>query len=234
MNRNAEIYIEKYKELENAVRNAYGLSDGDSIAYYLRNQDRFKKFRDEIKYCQDVRNFLQHELKIDNEFTVLPGNNMIQFIDMLIAKVKNKLCCGDIAIKMNKVYWQSETGQVKKTMIKMREQLYTHIPILKDGRVVGVFDENSVFNYLAHEEIAGVDENLRFSDISEYLLLEGREMEQFMFASMNTYLEKIEERIENAYKQHKRIGVVFLTDNGKADGKLQGIITPWDIIGVEE
>ncbi len=234
MNNNAEMYIEKYKELENAVRNAYGLSDGDSISFYLRNQDKFRKYRDEIKYCQDVRNFLQHELKIDNEFTVLPGNNMISFIEMLIDKVKNKPCCGNIAIKMNKVYWQPEDGLVKPTMIKMREQLYTHIPILKNGRVVGVFDENSVFNYLAHEEIAGVDDNLRFSDISEYLSLEGREMEQFMFASMNTSVEKIEERIENAYRQHRRIGVVFITDNGKEDGKLQGIITPWDIIGAEE
>lgn len=231
---NAEIYIEKYKELENAVRNAYGLSDGDSISFYLRNQDKFRKYRDEIKYCQDVRNFLQHELKIDNEFTVLPGNNMIQFIDMLIDKVKNKPNCSNIAIKMNKVYWQPEDGLVKQTMIKMREQLFTHIPILKNGRVIGVFDENSVFNYLAHEEIAGVDENLRFSDISEYLSLESREMEQFMFASMNTSVEKIEDRIENAYRQHRRIGVVFITDNGKPDGKLQGIITPWDIIGAEE
>ena len=47
---NTDIYIEKYKELEKAVRNAYGLNKQDSISYYLTNQPRFSRYKDDIQY----------------------------------------------------------------------------------------------------------------------------------------------------------------------------------------
>ena len=40
---NADIFIEKYKELEQAVRAEYHLSDGDSISYYLGHKTKYKK-----------------------------------------------------------------------------------------------------------------------------------------------------------------------------------------------
>lgn len=35
----------------------------------------------------------------------------------------------------------------------MRGKLYTHMPILEDGKVVGVFGVNSVFNYISKQEM---------------------------------------------------------------------------------
>ncbi|MGN0488178.1 MAG: CBS domain-containing protein [Ruminococcus sp.] len=229
---NADVFIDKYKQLEEVVRSTYHLRDSDSISFYLSGQVKYQRFRDDIKYCQDVRNLLNHKKKLNNSFAVEPNQQMIDFIDNLIERIKKRAKCNDIQIKICDIFWKSIDGNVKDTMKAMRDNLYTHIPILDNGVVIGVFDENSVFNYLAEEEIVAIDDDLTFEEIKNYISLEGREMEEFLFFKTNSYVEELENEFEKSLKRGKRIGIAFLTQNGKANEKLQGIITPWDIISV--
>ena len=67
---NAEIYIETYKTLEETVREIYHLKETDSISWYLRNRKEFAQDAEEIKYCQEVRNLLQHRRKIQGDYPV--------------------------------------------------------------------------------------------------------------------------------------------------------------------
>lgn len=232
---NADIFIDKYKQLEEVVRSTYHLQDKDSISYYLSGQDKYKKFKDDIKYCQDVRNLLSHKKKLNNNFAVEPSQQMIEFIDNLIIRIKNRVRCNDIQIKFSDIYWENLDGNVKATMRKMLENTYTHIPILNDDAIViGVFDENSVFNYLASEEIVEIDDKLSFKDIEQYISLSGREMEEFIFTKPGRYVEELGNDIEKRFNAGRRVGIAFVTQNGKPTERLQGIITPWDIIAISE
>lgn len=228
---NSENFLEKYKKLEETVRVTYKIKDQQSISYYLSEQSKYKWCAEEIKYCQDVRNILAHKRKINNSYAVEPNENMIKFIDDLIEKIKNRPRCSNVQIPFNKVYWRSLSDTVKDTITQMKENLFTHIPILDEKkRVIGVFDENSVFEYISNEEIMSIDENLKFSDILKYLSLDNREMESFIFVKANSFTEDLEDKIEIALKKGKRIGLAFVTVNGNPNEKLQGIITPWDLI----
>ena len=231
---NADIFIDKYKQLEEVVRSTYHLKDNDSISFYLSGQVKYQRFKDDIKYCQDVRNLLSHKKKLNNSFAVEPNKQMIEFIDNLISRIKKRAKCLDIQVKINDVFWETIDGNVKETMKKMRENLYTHVPILENGIVIGVFDENSIFNYLAKEEIIEVDSELSFKDIEEYISLEGRDMEEFLFFKNDGYVEELENLIESYFRKGKRAGITFLTQNGKPNERLQGIITPWDIISASK
>lgn len=104
---NAEIFMEKYKQLEEVVRSTYNLKNGDSISYYLSNQNTYQRYRDELKYCQEVRNLLSHKKKIENEFAVEPSQQMIGFIDNLINKIKKRTKCYEIQISESNVCWKS-------------------------------------------------------------------------------------------------------------------------------
>ncbi len=228
---NSEIFLEKYKQLEETVRSTYNLRNEDSISYYLTGQSKYKRYADDIRYCQDVRNLLSHKKKISDSFAVEPNEKMIQFVDSLINSIKNRPKCSDIQIKFKDVYWRSMSDNIKETMLLMRNKLFTHIPILnEDGLVIGVFDENSVFSYIADEEIVSIDETLKFADIKKYLSITGREMESFVYIKASAYVEELESIIEEAFNKGHRIGLAFVTVNGSPKDKLQGIITPWDII----
>lgn len=228
---NADIFIDKYQQLEEAIRSTYQITDSNSaVVYYLENQSHFKAFKEEIRYCRQVRNLLIHKKKINHNFAVEPSTSMIEFLDKLIEQVKSRTKCRTIAIEISNVFWQDINGNVKAAMKTMQQKLFTHVPILQDGIVTGVFDENSIFNYLAKEEIVDIDDHLTFQDIRPFLSLDKREMEEFIFIEKNCYVDELEEKIEQAFLKNKRIGLAFITENGKPTQKLQGIITPWDII----
>lgn len=229
--KNSEIFLEKYRQLEEVVRTTYNIKNNDSISFYLSSQSKYKRCAEEIKYCQDVRNVLVHKRKISNRYAVEPNDHIISFIENLIPIIKNRPKCCDIQIKFDNVCWRSLNDTVKDTMTEMRNNLFTHIPILnEEGCVIGVFDENSVFAYIADEEIVAIDETLKFSDIQKYLSLEDREMESFVYVKATSYVDELEEKIESAFNKGKRIGLAFVTASGSNKDKLQGIITPWDII----
>ena len=222
---NTEKYIEKYKELESVARRVFKLSESESISYFLGHKNEYRQFRDAISYCQEVRNFLQHKGKVNDAFAIEPSDSMIEFIDQLIERIKNRPHCMEIAIKLADMYWQNYDGNVKKTMRIMREKTYTHVPIIENVRVVGIFDENSIFN-----EIVEIDDKLSFRDIYNYLSLEGRDMEVFLFCK-NMYVDDLRTEFEKQFQKGNRIGVAFITTSGKASDPVLAMVTPWDILG---
>lgn len=227
---NATIFIEKYKELEAVVRSCYKIRESDSISYYLRNKEQFKKFTDEIAYCQRLRNFMQHESKLNDKFSVVPSDDVIEFISALIERIRNKPRCMDACTKMKNIYWCGYSSKVLIAINEMRKRGIKKVPILENKRVVGVFDENSLFRYVADHGIVDINEGLTFEDIKEYLALDGRETEAFIFVKSSLYVEEVEDLFERKISQKKRVLAAFVTNTGRADEPLQGIITPWDII----
>lgn len=226
---NAERFVERYKKLEKAVRAAYGLKDSDSISYYLTKQEKFKKYKAEIKLCQNVRNVLQHEQRFGEAYPVEPSEDMLELIDELINALGRHPYCIDIAIR--RVYSQPPDGPVRQTIALMRQKGFTHVPILEAGVAVGVFDENAAFNYMADHGSA-IGEDLRFSDMREYTSLTGRDSEDFLFVDPKLLAEELEDRFEAASRRARRIGLTFVTDGGDPAKPIQGIITPWDIFKV--
>ena len=230
---NSELFIEKYKELESVVRKTYNLRESDSISYFLKNQDKFNRYYDDISFCQEVRNFMQHKKKIDGRFAIEPNAAMLSFIDQLISRVASRPQCKDICIKFKDIEWRAPSDSVKSAIKIMRQKVYTHIPIIDHGVLIGVFDENSLFNYVAENEIVDVDDKLCFQDILPYLSITDREMEEFLFVKPTMYVEDLEKEIEKNFYKNKRVGIAFITVNGRENEPIQGMITPWDIIIVD-
>jgi len=228
---NAEVYIEKYKKLEATARKFYDFPEDEPVSHFLRGRSEFRQIYADIKYCSEVRNFLQHKEKVDRSFTIEPSDSMMIFIDNLIKRIQKRTHSIDIAIKFKDIYWRSLTDNIKEAMLVMRSRVYTHVPILNNQQVIGVFDENAVFNYLADSGIIDIDDSLTFCDLRDYLSMEKRDMETFIFKKSSLYVDELRSEFEKAFQKGIRIGVAFLTPSGKASEPLQAMITPWDILG---
>ena len=228
---NAEIYIETFKQLEETVRSVYQLRETDSISWYLRGKKEFQQDAEEIKYCQEVRNLLQHRRKLEGDYPVQPSNEMIRFLKELIERVRKRPKCLDICISFSGLYWKDEKGLVRKALEDMRSRGFTQVPILEKRRVVGVFDRTSLFDYLADRKGEGLREDLTFGEMREYLALDKRRTEIFTFHPKNLYVDELQDVFEEQYRKGRRISSAFLTENGKQSEPLIGMITPWDILG---
>ena len=232
---NADEYIQKFKELEAVVKETFGLKDWDSVTNFLSKRDEYRPFREEIKYCQEVRNLLQHKQKIGGEYPVEPTREMINFLEKTINSLKNRKKCGEIMVPKSRLCFLGENDDLKHTIRKMRELSIGHVPVLDgNGKVSGVFTAFSLLNIMADRKGEPLPENFSFADAKKYIGLDFHDSEVYSFAEKNLYVDEPKNVFEKTYSGGKRLAMVFITSNGKEDGKLLGIISPWDVLGKED
>lgn len=227
---NNEVFIEKYKQLENIIERKYSLQTGQSPFVYIERLSQFSKYRDKIQYCREVRNFLQHEPKINNSFAIYASDEMINLLDELINIITNPKRCKDVCIKINDIFYKGLNNSVSESMLQMSHGKYYHIPILENQILKGVFSSNSLFEYIIKERKFSLDKNLKFIDIIDYIDIKGNTSERYYFMKYNDLAEKAKEIFEENYKKANRVSIIFLTDNGKSNEKVKGMITLYDVI----
>lgn len=233
MNRKTDIFLNQYRELEAAVSAQYGLQNSDSAVGFLLRLPEWSAMRGELELCREVRNLLTHNPKVRERYPVEPSDEMIALLERAVERVKNPLRAKHIFIPKEKVLCRTLQDLVRPAMTEMGQRLYSHIPIVKDGVVLGVFSENTLLNYLIDSEGVGIDSNTRFQDIADYLPLKRHKAESYRFVGRNTPVSELEEMFAAAAKKRDRIGLVFVTNSGNPGEKLLGIISAWDMAGVD-
>ena len=229
---NADEYIQKFKELESVVKNTFGLNDWDSITNFLSKRDEYRPFREEIKYCQEVRNLLQHKQKIGGEYPVEPSREMIDFLQKTIDSLKERKTCGEIMVPMNRLFYKKTSDSVKGTLGKMTKIPTGHVPVLdENGKVCGVFTAVSFLYIIADRKGEPLGSNYSFADAKNYVSLEHHNSEVYRFVEKDLYVDELKDIFEKTYSGGKRLAMVFVTSNGKESGKLLGTISPWDVLG---
>ena len=225
---NNELFIEKYKELEYVITKRYNLGKTISPIAYIEKRSEYDHFEKELEYCREVRNFLQHEGKINNEFAVTASSEMIKKLDEIIEFVRNPIRIKDVYIPLSKVYYKGLDNFVYPSMLSMDYKKYSHIPIIKDKKLIGVFSKTSIFKYLLEEDINRLNEDLSFRDIEKYISLNE---EYYLYEKLQTPVEEVKEEVIKNFKQGKRIAIIFVTKDGTINSELIGLLTPYDILG---
>lgn len=229
---NADEYIQKFKELESIVKETFGLNDWDSVTNFLSKRDEYRPFREEIKYCQEVRNLLQHKQKIGGEYPVEPTREMIDFLEQTINSLKNRKKCSEIMVPLNRLFFRRKNHSVRDALEQMRKIPSGHVPILDDKeKVSGVFTAVSFLNLMADRRGEPLPADFYFEDAEKYVVFDHHDSEVYRFVKGSLYVDELKDIFEHTYSGGKRLAMVFVTDNGKADGKLLGTISPWDILG---
>ncbi len=232
---NADEYIQKFKELESIVKETFGLNDWDSVTNFLSKRDEYRPFREEIKYCQEVRNLLQHKQKIGGEYPVEPTREMINFLERTIDSLKNRKKCSQIMVPINRLFYKKCSESVKGTLLKMKEIPTGHVPVLDENeKVCGVFTAVSFLHIIADKKGEPIGPEYSFDDAKEYVSLKHHESEVYRFVKGSLYVDELKDIFEQTYSGGKRLSMVFVTSNGKEDGRLLGTISPWDVLGKED
>lgn len=226
---NTERFLQVYKQLEAVIRQQYNLKNEEPIKQYLvKSRDWQHKYR--LEYCHDVRNFLQHKIKVHKEFAIIPSDEMIEFLEETLKIFKQRPQPSDKAIKGGNLLTGQLTDQILPLMRKMNEKNYTNIPIISDGKVVGVFSEGSIFKFLLDEEIIEVEQSAVFSDLQRYTEIDNKSDQVFKFVRNDISFDELNDLFSDEFKVGKRLAMVFLTHSGKRSEKLIGILTPWDVL----
>ena len=225
---NTEKFRDLYTKIESIAKKEYNCKEKESFISPLKKDRRFKEYHQEIDYCKDFRNLIMH----NSRFSVEPTNEMIAFLqEKIIDTFEKPKKISDIWIPKDKIYFAKLSDKVMPIMKDMRENKYTHIPIIENEQVTGVFSENTLFEFIINEEIMSIDDKTLVSDFKNLLPLKEHSSESFHFVSKERTLYEIKQLFEHDFTKNKRIGMIFVTHSGKPTEKMLGIVTPWDVLG---
>ena len=245
---NKHEFEERYKDLEYVAKEFYGIKESSPennnwFEKIKKDKQRFTLVqRQKLQYCKDViRNHAAHvnKFSLADSFQVEPSVEMIQLLEEIIKVLENPRKISDVWISKNDMYTAGLSDKVLHIMGIMQEKNFTHVPILDEKNLVcGVFSENTLFEYIAKkgrvDGIIGLDRETEMSEYRDYLPLDKHINETFKFVKRDTTLFEIERMFRKEAKNHKRIGMIFATENGKDTEKILGIITAWDIFRTTE
>ena len=227
----AEKFLDLYKKLEGVLRRSHPeMPKGDgAIPWAYRNLPECMVVAGELDYCREVRNLLQHKAKVGKSYLVEPSDAMIETMLGTIEKVTHPDLVSSVFVKKGDVRAAKMDDLVRPVMREMVEKTYTHVPILEDGRVVGVFSENTLLSFLMGDTLVEIADDATFAEFSSLLPLDAHESEVFEFIGINELAYTAAGRFRDALKRKERIGMLFVTASGEPDEELLGILTAWDM-----
>ena len=233
MNSRTERFLDEYRRLEADAAAEYHLSNLESVMSFLMRRPEFRSIRAELDYCREVRNLLSHMPKVGGRYAVEPSEEMIALLERTARRIRNPERAKHICVPKSRMTWRKMSDPVFPAMREMNEKLYSHIPILEDDVVVGVFSENTLIGCLLDAGRVNIDSATRFSDLAKYLPLDAHRAESFRFVGRNTPTAELEAIFAEAQARSERIGLVFVTHSGKPTEKVLGILSPSDMAGVD-
>lgn len=219
-----------YTEFEDAINKTYPDITGkiyEKIECLKRK--RINPFFSEyefIDFCRKYRNLISHNVE-ENKYLDFT-NEMIEKFEKIIEEVKRPYT---VYSKSTKNLFDANINEyVIDKMKVMIEKSYTHIPIYDNEKLVGIFSENSLFNYLYDNEIVEIDKYTTFNDIKDYIDINNLK-EIVKFVSKDDLYDNVVNSFIAEFKNKNKLSCVFITNSGKQTEKVIGILTTWDIIG---
>jgi CBS domain-containing protein len=224
------IFRELCNKFEDLVRIKYKVKDEEGAFYILSNQKEYKKFEKDINLIRKIRNLLSHgECKVEGKVAIEINENIIEKLKEIISLLENPpLVTSRYISEMFVVDLEEKLENLIKTM---NEKKISHVPVLdKDKKLVGVFSENTIFSKLSDDEIIEIGKEYKVKDYEKYIKLENHSSEYFDFIKRNEELASAQNLFNKSIKKDKKLVMLFVTENGKKNEKILGIITPWDLL----
>ncbi len=225
-----------YAELESIIKKYEDKNNDDLI----ENSSIITKMKEceFITACRRMRNILVHQKSKYKGKTIdffEPNEEVILKLKKIIENIEHPKMVTDFFIPINCVSYKKMSDLIFPVMKEMSEKVYTHIPILDDEKkLLGVFSENTIFSYLLDEEIIEISKEMTFEELKSYLDINNHISEIFKFTKRNTNIFELKKIFEQELNERNRIGMVFITQNGTPNEPILGIITPWDIAGLND
>ena len=231
--------VEIYSELERILENG----DDKYSPFSRRVKERaqrdplFAQYRDDLLLLAELRNILVHNIYTDVYPVVYPNEKLLQRFEDILSHIKSPdTALGTIAVPLTKIYSVTPGTRVVDAVRYMYKNGYAHAPVLVDGRVQGVFSEQSLLAYAArHSGKAVFDENLKISEFTAELSFSEYKALRYAFVPKHASVYEVAACFDRSLspRQHQswsQTRVVFITDNGKQSGKLLGMVTPYNLV----
>ncbi len=232
---NNELFFNLYNVLDDELRNYYNLDNFNTSAILKRIKElndspvlKHKERAEKLDIIRNLRNSLAHVEKFDNKDNFTISKSLIQTLRYEIDDIRKPLVASNVCKSINQVLTALLDDKIIDITNKMLENGYTHIPVLVNGYLYGVFSENTIFTRFAKQKDLNVSKETTIKEYSEFIQISNHATESFQFVSKRMKAIDILPMFSNKING-KRLVMLFVTEHGKESEKVIGIITSHDL-----
>lgn len=227
----ADEFLTTFNQIEKHLRSLF---DATKHIGFKRLVDKLSQSNSLVAlYKQDLIEFVELRNAIVHRSTgqpiAEPYAEVVDRIKELYLKLSNPPTALDIA---NQPVYTCQTDESIANLVKtMQEKFYVFVPVYQGQNFVGVFSENSLTKWLASvaHENEFVISATTVGQLQPFFDEEDDKYNAFRFVAKDTDAFEVREDFVSFLSQKKRLGAIFVTENGSPQEKILGIITAWDI-----
>ncbi|HAZ37401.1 MAG TPA: hypothetical protein DEF85_00095 [Clostridiaceae bacterium] len=231
---NSKEFLSIYNEIDEYMRrrlNADNRVPFKRMVDILIKKDKvFDRYKDDLFDFARLRNAIVHNpYGSKAEPIAEPHDLIVEKFKKIKNEIMNPVRLIDIAVKGNDIYSATLDDDALEVMEKMNDNSYTHVPVLENGLLIGVFSLYSVFAYLTENEGSQITNQTKVGDLRDYISLEKHQGEYFKFEPKNCLVIDVEDLFIKRLENNRRLVMIFVTENGNSDNKLLGIVSAWNV-----
>lgn len=229
-----DIFLENFKSLESELAQLARIRE-DFVSYSRAlakvHYDRLNpvvadpEVFEFLKTAGDLRNILVHRHAV-----CTPTKEFVGKFVRIVREIKNPARCQDIMTSGDDLVVCHAGNLVSEVVASMKKRGLSHIPVLGQKGVEGVFSRTTFFESYARTGLLEVRSDFTVRDFLQAASIESHTNESYLFASPRTPVYEIYRFLFKREPNTRRLSCVFVTKNGKADGTLVGIITETDLL----
>ena len=229
-----ERFLALYKEMEGLLKIKYKEQSGRSgVVMKFLHAPEGRPYRERLNTCREIRNILAHSPDIAGEAPLIPSAGVVHFMEELVNYLKKPPTILENATPFSHLVTADLEMPVHTLMQRMQKEGFSHIPVLENHRLFGIFSASIFFSFVLEGKHGFEIEKL--SDVKSYLPIKRHIYETFLFIRQNAAVEEARVLFDRKRgPQHRRLAALFITENGNPDEPLLGMATPWDVMLDEE
>lgn len=214
-----KLFFEQYVKLEQISK--------DSPQIFNRFYEKHKASFDMFK---STRNILAHNKvgAFKENYPVIVSKYMLEELTKIIGWMTVKAYSK--STKLPEIATASLKTPLHDVIKLMNDKNYSYVPVIENGKVRYVISEKALLSILAdNKEGVIYDKTITVGDYHEYFELDENPNEYYSFVGREMLAYDLNDEFSKI-RGNKKCGVLFVTQEGKRDEKILGIITLWDIV----
>ncbi len=226
----ADEFLNTYKILEDSLEaHYYGKTRKyTSVIFEYINDDDSLHFREKLDLCREVRNLLSHNPKIDGENVIEPSSALTRDLEDIIKHVEKPPLAINFGTKSKDIFYANIDQKVFKVMERMERLGYSHVPVLDNGRFVGVFSHGTIFRYMLKSKNA-INSSTSLYELKFMYDIKSHKG-NYKFAARDVSVAEVRRIFVTVIQKNKRVPAVFITENGRPHEQILAMLTPWDVM----
>ncbi|QWB99857.1 CBS domain-containing protein [Mycoplasmatota bacterium] len=231
--RSEQYFLELFNKLDTYLRVKH-FNNNPSYMSYVKKLFYIKKHKLEPMIARDhqfeilrtageVRNILAH-----NNDIIVPSEDFLQDFENLVLRITEPKKVYEIMTKYSDLRTKDYHDRLSEVITLMKDHGYASIPILNNHQFVGMFTERTIFDYLTISDRI-IDKEMLIKDLHEVIDLDNDPKSYFKFISKDMSVDEAYDIYTEDFKDKNHLILLLVTQNGKRQEKLLGIVALRDI-----